>query len=107
VVHLAETLTTAELGALPVEDLLWRLFNEEEVRLYDPSPVYFQCTCSRERVSSILRSLGEVEVRDILAEQGGVEVRCEFCNRAWGYDAVDVEALFVEGDPVIGSRALQ
>ena len=104
---LAATLTAAELAALPGEELLRRLFHEEDVRLFEPDPVFFQCTCSRERVSGILRSLGEREVRELLAERGSVEVRCEFCNRAWQYDAVDVESLFVEGETVSTPRALQ
>ena len=107
VLHLAQTLTAPELAALPAGELLRRLFHEEDVRLFEPGPVYFQCTCSRERVSGILRSLGEGEVRDILAERGSVEVRCEFCNRAWQYDAVDVAGLFADGGPVAGPRALQ
>ncbi len=104
---LAATLSAAELATLPAEELLHRLFHEEDVRLFEPDPVYFQCTCSRERVSGILRSLGEREVRELLAERGNVEVRCEFCNRAWQYDAVDVEGLFVEGETVSTPRALQ
>ncbi|MBS0396096.1 MAG: Hsp33 family molecular chaperone HslO [Proteobacteria bacterium] len=107
VLTLAATLTGAELAGLAGTDLLHRLFHEEDLRLFEPGPVYFQCTCSRERVSGILRSLGAAEVHDILAERGSVEVRCEFCNRAWQYDAVDVAGLFADGGAVRGPRALQ
>ncbi len=107
VLHLAATLTPGELAGLPGDELLRRLFHEEDVRFFEPGPVFFQCTCSRERVSGILRSLGEAEVRDILAERGSVEVRCEFCNRAWQYDAVDVASLFADGGALSGPRALQ
>jgi molecular chaperone Hsp33 len=106
VLHLAGTLTAAELAGLPADELLRRLFHEEDLRVFDPAPVYFQCRCSRERVSGILRSLGEDEVRDILRERGQVEVRCEFCNRAWQYDAVDVSALFAAAAGTPGPRAL-
>lgn len=106
VLHLAGTLTPEELVSLPATELLHRLFNEEDVRLYEPAPVYFQCTCSRERVSGILRSLGEQEVGEVLAERGHVEVRCEFCNRAYRYDAVDVAGLFAR-DSSAGPRGLQ
>lgn len=91
---LLATLTPGELLALPVESLLHRLFNEDDLRLFEGSPVYHQCTCSRERVAGILRSLGEAEVQDILRERGDVEVRCEFCNRAWTFDPVDAAGLF-------------
>ncbi len=107
VAHLAATLSDAELIELPADELLHRLFHEEDIRVFEPAPVYFQCTCSRDRVNGILRSLGEPEVRDILKERGDVEVRCEFCNRAWQYDAVDVGALFAAADPLGGPRAVQ
>jgi molecular chaperone Hsp33 len=107
VLHLASTLTDAELATLDGAQLLRRLFHEEDVRLFEPGPVFFQCKCSRERVDGILRSLGAAEVRGILAERGDVEVRCEFCNRLWQYDAVDAERLFVDGDAVPVPRRLQ
>jgi hypothetical protein len=65
----------------------------------------FRCACSRERVDGILRSLGEAESRDVLAEQGVVEVKCEFCNRAWQYDAVDIGALFSGATDAGSTRA--
>ncbi len=94
---LAETLTPGELLRQPLEVILHRLFHEEDVRLFEGSPVFFQCVCNRERVVGILRSLGEEEVRDILAERGGVEVRCEFCNRAYRFDPVDAARVFAAG----------
>lgn len=106
VLHLAGTLTPDELVGVSAGELLHRLFHEEDLRLFEPTPVYFQCTCSRERVSGILRALGEREIREVLAEQGQVEVRCEFCNRAYRYDAVDVAGLFA-GDPAAAPRGLQ
>ncbi len=94
---LADTLTTDELLNQPCMTILRRLFHEEDVRLFEGAPVYFRCTCSRERVSGILRSLGEDEVQDIVRERGDVEVRCEFCNRAYTFDAVDAARLFAPG----------
>lgn len=91
------TLTAEELRTLTDEEILHRLFNEDDVRLYEPSPVYFRCRCSRERVTGMLQGLGEKETRSIIAERGVVEVRCDFCNRAYVFDAVDVEQLFNPG----------
>jgi molecular chaperone Hsp33 len=56
--------------------------------------VFFRCRCSRERVIGMLRSLGSDEIRSLLAERGNVEVRCDFCNRAYEFDSVDVEQIF-------------
>jgi molecular chaperone Hsp33 len=94
---IGDTLKREELKTLRDREILRRLFNEDDVRLFEPSPVSFRCRCSRERVSGMLQSLGEAEIRDVLEEQGQVEVRCDFCNRAYSFDAVDVEGLFTPG----------
>ena len=94
---IGETLTPEELRSLADAEILHRLFNEDDVRLYEPAPVYFRCRCSRERVSGMLQSLGEAETRSVLLERGEVEVRCDFCNRAYVFDAVDIGQLFNAG----------
>ena len=94
---LGETLTPEELQTLADAEILHRLFNEDDVRLFEPAPVYFRCRCSRERVSRMLQGLGAAETRSVLAERGEVEVRCDFCNRAYVFDAVDVAQLFNAG----------
>jgi molecular chaperone Hsp33 len=94
---IAATLTPEELRSLADAEILHRLFNEDDVRLFEPAPVYFRCRCSRDRVSGMLQGLGEAETRSVLAERGEVEVRCDFCNRAYVFDAVDVAQLFKSG----------
>jgi molecular chaperone Hsp33 len=91
---LGDTLKPEELRTLSDRNILRRLFAEDDVRLFEPAPVFFRCRCSRERVVGMLRALGPEEVRSVLAEQGHVEVRCDFCNRAYRLDSVDVEQLF-------------
>lgn len=97
---LAQTVTARELLELPAETLLYRLFNEEKVRLFAPEKMMFRCGCSRERIETVLRSLGRDEVESLLAEQGQVLVDCEFCNRQYAFDAVDVERLLREDAPL-------
>lgn len=92
--HLAATLSAAELLALPPADILHRLFHEEDVRLFEPQPVSFRCSCSKANVANMLRMLGQEEVHGILAERGQIEVHCEFCNRRYAFDAIDAEQLF-------------
>jgi molecular chaperone Hsp33 len=96
---IGDTLTPEELRTLADVEILHRLFNEDDVRLFEPSPVYFRCRCSRDRVSGMLQGLGEAETRSVLAERGEVEVRCDFCNRAYVFDAVDVAQIFNAGLP--------
>jgi len=92
--NLGNTLSNDELLKLPAREILHRLFHEEDLRLFEPRPVSFRCTCSRERVNNMLRLLGLDEVHSILEEQGKIEVDCEFCNRHYSFDAVDAEQLF-------------
>lgn len=99
---IGDTLRGEELRDLAAQQLLHRLFNEDDVRLFDPAPVFFKCRCSRERVSGMLQGLGAEEIRGVLAERGEVEVRCDFCNRAYVFDAVDVEQLFSASAPSDG-----
>ncbi|MCP5140958.1 MAG: Hsp33 family molecular chaperone HslO [Zoogloeaceae bacterium] len=94
--HLAATITDAELLTLPGGEIIHRLFHEEDVRLFDAEPVSFRCSCSRERVAAAIRGLGRAEAESILAEQGRIAADCEFCNRHYEFDHVDVEALFVD-----------
>ena len=56
---IADTLTPEELRTLADAEILHRLFNEDDLRLFEPSPVYFRCRCSRERVGGMLQGLGE------------------------------------------------
>ena len=91
---IGDTLRPEELRDLSDREILYRLFNEDDLRLFESSPVYFRCRCSRERVGSMLQSLGKEEVDSIVAEQAKVEVRCEFCERQYIFDPVDVAQLF-------------
>jgi molecular chaperone Hsp33 len=97
-VYLGETLRHDELLQLPAREILHRLYHEEDVRLFEGEPVSFRCSCSRERIETMLRGLGPAEVRDILEEQHTVRVDCEFCNQRYVFDVVDVEALFAAVD---------
>lgn len=92
--NLAGTLTPEELLSLPAREVLHRLFHEEDLRLFEPQPVSFRCTCSRDRVTAMLRMLGLDEVRSILNEQGRIDVDCEFCNQHYSFDPVDAEQIF-------------
>lgn len=94
IMHLASTLTEAELLGLAPVQLLHRLYHEDDVRLFETRPVSFRCSCSSRRVFSMLRMLGPEEVRSIVAERGAVEVICEFCNKRYTLDPVDAEQVF-------------
>lgn len=89
---LVATLEDVELvdRDLPSAGLLYRLFHERGVRVFDPVPIQAHCSCSRERVASVLASFSREERRDMIQDDGTVGVTCEFCGRAYGFTAEDV-----------------
>ena len=91
---LAGTLKREELLGLDADTILHRLFWEEKVTRFVPSTPTFACSCSQERVSGMLRSLGTAEVESIIAEQGRIDVGCEFCGAQYGFDPVDAAQIF-------------
>jgi len=94
VAHLAATLTQEELLNLDAETILHRLFWEEKLLRFEPQTPRFACSCSRQRVGQMLKTLGRDEIDSILAERGDVEIGCEFCGQQYHFDQVDVGELF-------------
>ena len=92
---LAATVASAELLTLDPREVIRRLFHEFDLRLFNERHAAFRCTCNRERVSGMLRMLGREEVEEILAERSSVSVSCEFCNKEYGFDAIDAAQLFI------------
>ncbi len=103
VTQLAATLRDDELMQLPTQELLHRLFNEDDVRLFEREPVSFLCSCTRDKVSQMLRMLGAEEVDVILTERSTIEVHCEFCNECYAFDKVDAAELFAALAPIATS----
>jgi molecular chaperone Hsp33 len=91
---IGETITKQELLTLPARDIIHRLYHEEDIRLFEERPTAFRCSCTRDRVTAMLRLLGREEVQSILTERDHVEVACEFCGRQYVFDAVDAEQVF-------------
>ncbi|OLC28406.1 MAG: Hsp33 family molecular chaperone [Armatimonadetes bacterium 13_1_40CM_64_14] len=65
-------------------------------RVVERGPVRFRCRCSRRKVQQVLISLGDAELREILAEQGQVEVTCNFCSARYVFGGADVEGLILQ-----------
>lgn len=90
---LTDTIKNEELFELPAEDILHRLYHQEEVELYTPSPVVFKCNCSKERSSIALSGLSKEELLDIVAEEGAIKMNCQYCHTEYSFDAIDVESI--------------
>ncbi|HEX5277815.1 MAG TPA: Hsp33 family molecular chaperone HslO [Fluviicoccus sp.] len=91
---LADTLRPAELLEVAPQDILYRLYHEEEVVLPPAEEVRFACSCSRERTGEGLVSIGLAEAEDILAEQGEIRLICQFCQTEYIFTPQDVKTLF-------------
>lgn len=92
---MAHTLSVEELLALDNQTLLYRLYHDEQVRIFDEQEVVFSCSCSKERSANALESLGIEDALALLQERGGViEVDCQFCNQKYSFRQEDVTALF-------------
>jgi molecular chaperone Hsp33 len=94
--HLASTTTGQELLDLKAEELLHRLYHEEDLRLFEADTIRFACGCSKQRTRNMLISLGRTEVDDIIRERSEIAITCEFCNARYAFDSVDVEQLLLD-----------
>ena len=96
---LTETIKTEELFTLPANEVLWRLYHEEEVTLYDPQDVEFKCTCSRERCAGALRTLPDEEIDSIMAEDGEIDMNCDYCGSHYVFNAMDIAEIRNNASP--------
>lgn len=106
---LASSLKRDELLTLDADTLLRRLFWQESLTRFEPltgaAGPRFACSCSRERVSRMIHSLGAVEVQSILAERENIEVGCDFCGLQYRFDAVDAAEIFVQPGQIVSGNA--
>ena len=103
---LFDTVSADELFSLEPDELLFRLFHEESVRVLDSLALSFACSCSRERVENALISLGEDEMAESLEENGDITVHCDFCGQAYYFSKDQGLSLFWPKSSVPGSPSL-
>ena len=93
---LTETLKIEELTDLESSEILYRLYNEEEVRLPEVEVQKFGCTCSKERCAQALEQIGAEAVRETLEHQNPITMDCQFCNTQYSFSAEEALGLFGE-----------
>lgn len=94
--QLTNTVKDEELFTLEANELLYRLYNQEKVKVFEPQPVQFQCGCSRERSAAAIVTLSRDEVYEILAEEGFVALHCDYCGTTYSFDSAQVAELFTQ-----------
>jgi molecular chaperone Hsp33 len=88
--------------------VLRRLFWQEKLLRFDLQTPRFACTCSRERVTGMIRGLGREEAESILVDRGDIDVSCDFCGKHYRFDAVDAARIFMPaGDLPPGPSTVQ
>ena len=93
-VQLTATIKNEELFTLPANEVLYRLYHQEEVTLYEPQDVIFRCTCSRQRCADALMTLPANEVADMLEQDGNIDMHCDYCGNHYIFDSVDIASLY-------------
>ncbi|MCL9776462.1 Hsp33 family molecular chaperone HslO [Vibrio methylphosphonaticus] len=96
--QLTNTVKNEELFTLEANDLLYRLYNQDKVQLFEPKEVEFFCGCSRERSADAIATIAQDEVYEILAQEGAVALNCDYCGSTYSFDENDIKDLFAQKD---------
>lgn len=103
---LLETCTESELFALSADEILYRLFHEENIQVLDSRQLAFACSCSRQRVQEALISLGKEEIENTVTENGELTVHCDFCGQSYHFTQEQGISLFWPKSTVSGTPRL-
>lgn len=96
--QLTDTVKNEELFSLAANELLYRLYNQETVKLFEAQPVEFHCGCSRERSASAIITVAKEEVYNILTSEGSISLHCDYCGTNYSFDENQVNALYVQAE---------
>ncbi len=91
--QLTNTIKAEEVFSLPAQELLYRLYHQEEVRVFDPQTVSYQCSCSEEKCLTAISQFSAEELADILAEQGSVSITCDYCVTTYSFNQEKLASL--------------
>jgi molecular chaperone Hsp33 len=96
--QLTDTVKNEELFSLEANEMLYRLYNQETVKLFEEQPVVFHCGCSRERSASAILTVARDEVYDILAKEGTISLHCDYCGTNYSFDENQVSDLYSQSE---------
>ena len=88
--------TDALHGGADAVQLLGRVLEGQEPELLERRPVAYKCYCSRKRVSRAIISMGKEEMQNLIEEQGGAELTCQFCDKVYRFTKEDLQELLEE-----------
>jgi molecular chaperone Hsp33 len=91
--HITKTIKEDELFSLSADEILHRLYHQEELQVFEPQDVCFKCSCSKERSATAIASVDKQELLEIIAKEGMVSMNCQYCHAEYQFDAIDVEGI--------------
>jgi molecular chaperone Hsp33 len=91
--QLTNTIKADEIFSLDAETLLYRLYHQEEVRLFEPQKVNYQCSCSEEKCLTAISQVAPTELKNIIKEQGCVTMTCEYCMTTYKFDEPQLQSF--------------
>ncbi|NLI92799.1 MAG: Hsp33 family molecular chaperone HslO [Peptococcaceae bacterium] len=93
--HLKQIAPVSQMirDGLTPEEILRKVFGQDDFQILERIPVRFTCKCSKERFSSALISLGKKEIEEIIATEGQAEAQCHFCNETYHFSREELEEL--------------
>ena len=93
-IQLTSTIKDEELFGLEAEEVLYRLYHQDKVRVFDPQAIEFRCTCSRARCEGALLQIEKEEAVAMVQELGKIDMHCDYCGAHYQFDGIDIETLF-------------
>ncbi len=94
--QLTNTIKRDEIFSLSANELLYRLYHQEEVQLYQPQTINYKCGCSKEKCLTAISQLDVAEIKPILAEQGKISMTCEYCKTTYDFDEQKLAGLIAK-----------
>ncbi|MGL1955980.1 MAG: Hsp33 family molecular chaperone HslO [Colwellia sp.] len=91
--QLTNTIKYEEIFSLEAEALLYRLYHQEKVNLFDPQTVSYQCGCSEDKCLTAISQITASEIRNILSEEGKISMTCDYCLTTYDFDEIKLKSF--------------
>jgi molecular chaperone Hsp33 len=91
--QLTNTIKEEEIFSLEAEALLYRLYHQEKVSIFEPQQVSYLCGCSQEKCLSAISQIEPIEIKSILAEQGKISMTCDYCVTTYDFDELSLKSF--------------
>ncbi|ALO36090.1 molecular chaperone Hsp33 [Colwellia sp. MT41] len=97
--QLTNTIKSEEIYSLEAEALLYRLYHQEQVNLFEPQAVSYLCGCSADKCLAAIAQIEPSEIKAILAEQGKISMTCDYCITTYDFDELSLKSFISKVNP--------